>query len=52
MNVFDKVAQSNVILPDTRVGLAMVYESFEKVSYAIVLRTSRPLQVYDLVKNP
>jgi len=51
-NVFDKVAQSNVILPDTRVGLAMVYESFEKVSYAIVLRTSRPLQVFDLVKNP
>jgi hypothetical protein len=50
--VFDKVAQSNVSLPDTRSGLAMVFESFEKVSYAIVLKTTRPLRVFDLVKNP
>jgi hypothetical protein len=50
--VFDKIAQSNVFLPDTRVGLAMVYESFEKISYAIILKTSRVLQVGDLVKNP
>ncbi|MDE0950039.1 MAG: LysM domain-containing protein [Halioglobus sp.] len=50
--VFDKIAQSNVFLPDTRVGLAMVYESFEKISYAIILKTSRALQVGDLVKNP
>jgi hypothetical protein len=51
-HVFDKTSQENVILPDTRVGLAMVFESFEKVSYAIILKTSRPLEVFDLVKNP
>jgi hypothetical protein len=51
-HVFDKVAQSNVVLPDTRAGLAMVFESYEKVSYAIVLKTARPLSVFDLVKNP
>ncbi len=50
--VFDKVAQSNVQLPDTRAGLAMVFEAYEKVSYAIILRATRPLQIFDVVKNP
>ena len=50
--VFDKISESNVQLPDTRAGLAMVFESFEKVSYAIILKTTRPLKVFDLVKNP
>ena len=51
-HVFDKISQSNVILPDTRAGLALVFESYEKVSYAIVLKTTRPLQIFDKVKNP
>jgi hypothetical protein len=51
-HVFDKVSESNVILPDTRAGLAMVFESYEKASYAVVLKTTRPLRVFDLVKNP
>ncbi len=50
--VFDKIAQTNVQLPDTRAGLAMIFESYEKVSYAIILKTSRPLRIFDLVKNP
>jgi hypothetical protein len=50
--VFDKVAEENVLLPDTRAGLAMVFESFEKASYAIILKASRPLKVLDKVKNP
>jgi hypothetical protein len=51
-HVFDNTSQSNVILPDTRAGLALVFESYEKVSYAIVLKTTRPLQIFDKVKNP
>ena len=51
-HVYDKTSQSNVALPDTRAGLAMVFEAYEKVSYAIILKTSRPLQVFDVVKNP
>ena len=50
--VFDKVAQENVTLPDSRAGLAMVFEAFEKASYAIILKASRPLKVMDKVKNP
>jgi hypothetical protein len=50
--VFDKVAQQNVQLPDTRAGLAMVFEAFEKASYALVLKANRPLKIMDKVKNP
>ncbi|MAT94257.1 MAG: peptidoglycan-binding protein [Halioglobus sp.] len=50
--VFDKVSETNVKLPDTRAGLAMVFEAFEKASYALVLKASRPLKVMDKVKNP
>ncbi len=50
--VFDTIAQENVVLPDKRAGLAMVFEIFEKASYAIVLKSDKPLQVGDKVKNP
>ncbi|MCR9105382.1 MAG: LysM peptidoglycan-binding domain-containing protein [Gammaproteobacteria bacterium] len=50
--VFDRVAEDNVQLPDTRAGLAMVFESFERASYAVILKASRPLAVMDKVKNP
>jgi len=50
--MFDKIAEENVRLPDTRAGLAMVFESFEKASYAVILKASRPLKVMDKVKNP
>ncbi|RLQ22090.1 LysM peptidoglycan-binding domain-containing protein [Seongchinamella sediminis] len=50
--VFDKVAEENVRLPDVRAGLAMVFEVFDKASYALVLKSNRPLKVLDKVKNP
>lgn len=50
--VFDTVAQENVLLPDVRGGLAMVFEVFEKASYAIVLKSDKPLKVGDKVMNP
>ncbi|MFV0477020.1 MAG: LysM peptidoglycan-binding domain-containing protein [Parahaliea sp.] len=50
--VFDQVARNNVRLPDVRAGLAMVFETFEKASYAVVLKANHPLKVGDKVKNP
>lgn len=50
--VFDQVAEENILLPDVRAGLAMVFETFEKASYAIVLKSNRTLKVLDKVKNP
>jgi nucleoid-associated protein YgaU len=50
--VFDEVARANVQLPDVRAGLAMVFEVAERASYALVLKSNRPLKVMDKVKNP
>jgi hypothetical protein len=51
-HLFDKISQTNVVLPDTRAGLAMIFESYEKVSFAIVLKATRPLSIFDLIKQP
>jgi hypothetical protein len=50
--VFDEIAQEHVRVPDVRAGLAMVFDPFEKASYAIVLKADRVLSVGDKVKNP
>ena len=39
-------------LPSERAGLLMVFRTFEKLSYALVMVTERPLAIYDEVKNP
>ncbi len=48
----DRVANEVVRLPSERAGLLMVFRSFEKLSYGLVLETERPLAVYDEVRNP
>jgi hypothetical protein len=50
--VHDIVAKEIVTLPSQRVGLLMVFRSFEKMSYALVLRADEPLSTLDIVKNP
>ncbi|HTQ76767.1 MAG TPA: LysM domain-containing protein [Burkholderiales bacterium] len=39
-------------LPDERYGLAFVFRVFDKVSYALVMNVSRPVNKLDLVQNP
>lgn len=39
-------------LPAERAGLLMVFRTFEKMSYGLVLEANRPLAVGDLVRNP
>jgi hypothetical protein len=48
----DRVANQNVRLPSERAGLVMVFRTFEKLSYGLVLETERPLAVSDQVRNP
>ncbi len=50
--ILDPVAGEKVQLPDRRAGLLMVFRTFEKMSYGIVLRSNRPLAVADSVTNP
>jgi len=39
-------------LPDERAGLAMVFRTFDHLSYALVLEVTEPVQVGDRVTNP
>jgi hypothetical protein len=48
----DPIARQNVRLPSERAGLVMIFRTFEKLSYGLVLETERPLAVFDQVRNP
>jgi hypothetical protein len=40
------------ILPDERYGLAFVFRVFDRVSYALVMKVSKPVSIQDIVQNP
>ena len=41
-----------VTLPDVRAGIVMVIQSFDLVSYAMVMESERDMRIYDFVRNP
>jgi len=41
-----------VTLPDEKAGTLMIFRTFEKVSYALVMKSSRNMNVMDIVRNP
>ena len=48
----DRIANETIRLPSERAGLMMVFRTFEKLAYGLVLMADRPLSVTDEVKNP
>jgi hypothetical protein len=50
--VTDRVKEELIRLPSERAGLAMVFRTFDKVSYAIVLRASTAISVGDEIRPP
>ncbi|WP_331344143.1 LysM peptidoglycan-binding domain-containing protein [Cellvibrio sp. UBA7661] len=50
--VADRVKGGKIALPDERAGLLMVFRTFEKMSFALVLEADRALAVNDKVRNP
>lgn len=48
----DKTSLPNVLLPDERYGLLMIFRVFDRASYALVLNASRPVNVLDIATNP
>jgi hypothetical protein len=43
---------AEVTLPDERAGTVMVYRTFDRVSYALVMEATRAMHVLDRVRNP
>lgn len=50
--VRDEFTNDVVKVPDARAGIVMVFRTFEKVSYGLVLKATRSLSVMDKVRNP
>lgn len=50
--VRDQIEREWVQLPNERAGLLMVFRTYEKMSYGLVLRATQPLKVMDRVHNP
>jgi hypothetical protein len=42
----------NLALPDVRYGLAFIFRTFDKVSYALVMQTSLPVELLDKAQTP
>ena len=43
---------STIKLPDERNGLVFVFRVFEKMSYGLVMKATRPIYVGDVIRNP
>jgi hypothetical protein len=41
-----------VVLPDERSGLLFIFRTFEKISYGLVMKSTRPIAVGDIVQTP
>lgn len=50
--VRDRVTGERVKVPDERAGLLMVFRSYDKLSYGLVLMAQRQLAVGDKIRNP
>lgn len=50
--VKDRNTNERIKLPDHRRGIMMIFRTFDKVSYGLILRSSAPLKVLDAVRNP
>lgn len=48
----DPIAKEKVRLPGQKGGILMVFKTFEKLSYGLVLDATRPLSVGDQVRSP
>ncbi|MDO7896629.1 LysM peptidoglycan-binding domain-containing protein [Pseudomonas citrulli] len=50
--VRDRITGQPVKIPDEQAGLLMVFRTYDKLSYGLVLYASRSLAVLDKVRNP
>jgi hypothetical protein len=51
-NCTEATAGEVLRLPDQRTGLVMVYRVFDRVAYALIMQSERPVYLLDTVKNP
>lgn len=50
--VRDPIANQRIELPSSKAGLLMVFRVFDKLSYGLILKATRPLHIMDEVRTP
>jgi hypothetical protein len=50
--VVDRETRESIRLPDESVGYLLVFRTFDKISYGLVMKASHPISVGDVVTNP
>lgn len=50
--ISDPVNRERVMLPEERAGELLVFRTFDKLSFGLVMRASRHMEVMDVVRNP
>lgn len=48
----DPVTRDDYELPDEEAALLMIFRTFKKVSYALVMNATQPVHLYDVVETP
>lgn len=48
----DENIPAEIKLPNERIGLLMVFRTFERVSYALIMQASEPVNILDIVQTP
>ena len=46
-----KVRSETIALPEEHVGVMMVFRTFKKISYALVMETNGPVHIFDTVRS-
>jgi hypothetical protein len=48
----EKANPDLVKLPDERIGLVLIFRTFERVSYGLIMQANQPVNILDTVKTP
>ena len=50
--VHDRISGGKVTLPEEDVGTAMVFKTFDRISYGLVMEATQAIHIHDTVRNP
>jgi len=52
LNAMSRLAAPKVRLPDERIGTFMVFKTFDRMSYGLIMEATNVIRVADRVENP
>ena len=50
--IHDRVEGGKVKLPDEEAGTIMVFKTFDRISYGLVMEATQAIHIHDTVRNP